>query len=94
MPFTIYPAKDSDGEYVKYDDKDLNFGGEVNACVVPASATLPESAADVPTPASIDVTEWVLSTKRASHLINDEIIELKKRRRFLKKALQKSKNKI
>ncbi|KAG1368948.1 hypothetical protein G6F61_012749 [Rhizopus arrhizus] len=37
--FTLYPAKFKNGEYVKYDDEDLNF----NACIVPASATLPES---------------------------------------------------
>ncbi|KAG1140564.1 hypothetical protein G6F37_008984 [Rhizopus arrhizus] len=65
IPFTVYPAKVSDGEYVTYDDKDLNFGGVVNASVVPlftdtTATTVPVSTDTTATavPISTDISEW------------------------------------
>ena len=53
------------------------------------ATTLSVSATATAAPASTDITEWVISTRRALVFINDEIRELKKRRKHLKKALKK-----
>ncbi|KAL7329370.1 hypothetical protein PS15p_207480 [Mucor circinelloides] len=48
------------------------------------------AAATAPTAAAAHSSEWVSNAKRALVSLNDEIRELKKRRKYLKKALRRS----
>ncbi|KAI8982427.1 hypothetical protein BDF20DRAFT_470964 [Mycotypha africana] len=57
------------------------------------TATMPipssQAYADITNTDTTPSSEWVLSTKRAINEISKEIKQLKKRRRYLKKALKK-----
>ncbi|EPB83201.1 hypothetical protein HMPREF1544_10049 [Mucor circinelloides 1006PhL] len=71
--FSVQEAKYRNGEKVKYAFKQINFTG---------------SSAAAPAPAAAHSIEWVASTKRALISIDNEIRELKRRRKYLKKALR------
>ncbi|EPB83200.1 hypothetical protein HMPREF1544_10048 [Mucor circinelloides 1006PhL] len=104
--FSVQAAKYPNRHKVKYAFKQINFTGSsaasastnTNATAVsaagPAAVSALSAAAAIsvraPAPAAAHSSDWVTNTKRALILIDDEIRDLKRRRKYLRKALKKS----
>ncbi|CAO0798069.1 unnamed protein product [Mucor circinelloides] len=74
VAFSIQAAKHQNGDTVKYVFKQISFTG---------------SSAAAPAPAAAYSSEWVASTKRALISIDYKIRDLKRRRKLLRKALER-----
>ncbi|GAN04232.1 hypothetical protein MAM1_0058d03692 [Mucor ambiguus] len=88
----VHPAQLSDGTLSTYAFRKISFGHQnINAQAANATTT-PTPLAEASTQAVNTITtpnsEWVHSTKRAIEEISKEIKQLKKRQRYLKKALK------
>ncbi|KAL7313942.1 hypothetical protein PS15m_007616 [Mucor circinelloides] len=102
--FTVHPTQYPSGEEVKYLYKEINFTGSSAivaltntsstsvSVAVPAAAATPTattSAAPAPAPALAATISVRDAAARVAAHSNDEIRDLKRRRKYLKKALKR-----